>query len=357
MLLCVGDLIEDVVVWLPGPVALGSDTEVRITRERGGSAANVAAATVRAGGQARFVGQLGDDELAHRLLHGLAVTGVDVVARHGGRTGTIIVLVDDRGEILGAATLAHDVTATREAEERLLAERNLLHAVMNGTTNAHLVYLDRDFNFIHVNYCYAASCGFRPEEMIGKNHFTLYPNQENEAIFRRVRDTGDPFEVMRFTSRTGAFEAFEGLAAAPGIYLKPAVTETSVTLTAVARVTVALAAGWNAVSLPIEPADPAVESGLAATGREEPFQWLLLAALVSDILDGLIARSFGLVSELGARLDSIADALTMGAAAYGVVRLQPEFVHAHGAWMVLVLGLYIPPYLVGWYRQAAALIG
>jgi hypothetical protein len=24
---------------------------------------------------------------------------------------------------------------------------------------------------------------------------------------------------------------------------------------------------------------------------------------------------------------------------------------------VLTLGLYIPPYLVGWYRQAAALIG
>ena len=25
--------------------------------------------------------------------------------------------------------------------------------------------------------------------------------------------------------------------------------------------------------------------------------------------------------------------------------------------IVLLLGLYIPPYLVGWYRQAAALIG
>jgi CDP-diacylglycerol--glycerol-3-phosphate 3-phosphatidyltransferase len=49
---------------------------------------------------------------------------------------------------------------------------------------------------------------------------------------------------------------------------------------------------------------------------------------VSDILDGLIARSFGFVSELGARLDSIADALTMSAAAYG-------------AWVVLVLGLWV----------------
>jgi signal transduction histidine kinase len=28
--------------------------------------------------------------------------------------------------------------------------------------------------------------------MVGKNHFDLYPNKENEAIFRKVRDTGVP---------------------------------------------------------------------------------------------------------------------------------------------------------------------
>lgn len=98
MLLCVGDLIEDVVVWLPGPVALRSDTVARITRQRGGSAANVTAAAVRSGGRARFVGQLGDDELAHRLVHGLASTGVEVIVRHGGRTGSIVVLVEPTGE-------------------------------------------------------------------------------------------------------------------------------------------------------------------------------------------------------------------------------------------------------------------
>ena len=126
MILCVGDLIEDVVVWLPGPVALGSDTEVRITRERGGSAANVAAAAVRAGGAARFVGQLGDDELAHRLLHGLAVAGVDVVVRHGGRTGSIIVLVDAAGE----RTMLTDRAAATElaaAEPAWLDGVDVLH--------------------------------------------------------------------------------------------------------------------------------------------------------------------------------------------------------------------------------------
>jgi sugar/nucleoside kinase (ribokinase family) len=126
MLLCVGDLIEDVVVWLPGPVALGSDTVVRITRERGGSAANAAAAAVRTGGRSRFVGQLGDDELAHRLLHGLALTGVDVVARHGGRTGSIVVLVDSSGE----RTMLTDRAAATElaaAEPEWLDDVDVLH--------------------------------------------------------------------------------------------------------------------------------------------------------------------------------------------------------------------------------------
>jgi PAS domain S-box-containing protein len=75
---------------------------------------------------------------------------------------------------------------------RALKELDILQAVMNGASNSHLVYLDRDFNFVRVNETYAHTCGYRPEQMIGKNHFVLYPHAENEAIFARVRDTGKP---------------------------------------------------------------------------------------------------------------------------------------------------------------------
>jgi PAS domain S-box-containing protein len=85
---------------------------------------------------------------------------------------------------------------SEQAGERLARERDLLQAVMNGAKNAHLVYLDRDFNFVRVNEAYAGTCGYRPEEMIGKNHFALYPHPENEAIFRRARDTGTAVEYQ-----------------------------------------------------------------------------------------------------------------------------------------------------------------
>jgi PAS domain S-box-containing protein len=73
-------------------------------------------------------------------------------------------------------------------------EKEVLQSVMNGAKNSHLVYLDREFNFVRVNETYARSCGYAPQEMIGKNHFVLYPHAENEAIFSRVRDTGGPVE-------------------------------------------------------------------------------------------------------------------------------------------------------------------
>lgn len=78
----------------------------------------------------------------------------------------------------------------------------LLESVMN-TTDVMLVYLDLDFNFVWVNQAYADTCKMSPDEMAGKNHFVLYPHAENEAIFRRVRDTGQsvffrdrPFEFL-----------------------------------------------------------------------------------------------------------------------------------------------------------------
>lgn len=80
----------------------------------------------------------------------------------------------------------------RNIQYALQKEKSILQEVMNGSEKIHLVYLDRDFNFVRVNEAYAKTCGYTPEEMIGKNHFALYPGEEVEAIFKRVRDTGVP---------------------------------------------------------------------------------------------------------------------------------------------------------------------
>lgn len=87
--------------------------------------------------------------------------------------------------------IIRDATDRKLAEQALHRERGLLDVVMQAT-DVMLVYLDRDFNLVWVNHAYAETCRMRPGELIGKNHFALYPHAENQAIFSRVRDTGEP---------------------------------------------------------------------------------------------------------------------------------------------------------------------
>lgn len=98
MLVTIGDLVEDVVVHLGGPINVASDTDVVVTRRRGGSAANMAATTARLGHPARFIGQVGDDATGDSVVADLRSEGVDVRVRRSGRTGTIVCLVDTTGE-------------------------------------------------------------------------------------------------------------------------------------------------------------------------------------------------------------------------------------------------------------------
>lgn len=99
VLACLGDLVEDVVVRLAGPVNVASDTHARISRRRGGSAANVAVQAAALGHPARLLGQVGADAIGTALLEEVAGEGVDTtMVRRGGSTGTIVALVDDHGE-------------------------------------------------------------------------------------------------------------------------------------------------------------------------------------------------------------------------------------------------------------------
>ncbi|MBS3819947.1 PAS domain S-box protein [bacterium] len=71
-------------------------------------------------------------------------------------------------------------------------EKGKVLEVIMENTDFHLAYLDVDFNFIKVNSAYARGSGHSKEELIGKNHFDLFPNKENQKIFEWVRDQGKP---------------------------------------------------------------------------------------------------------------------------------------------------------------------
>ncbi|MCL5957772.1 MAG: PAS domain S-box protein [Chloroflexi bacterium] len=120
------------------------------------------------------------------------------------------------GTLLGYLLLLREVTErkrTEEERERLLAqgggerqnpeelartlekERDTLQAIMEST-HTQLAYLDAQLNFVRVNSAYAQGSGYSKEALIGRNHFELFPNPENQAIFERVRETGQPVEFQ-----------------------------------------------------------------------------------------------------------------------------------------------------------------
>jgi sugar/nucleoside kinase (ribokinase family) len=98
LIVCVGDLIDEIAVRLDAPWRRGSDAAAQITRRRGGSAANVAVAAVAAGGAARFIGAVGSDATAEALEAALLRAGVEPLLQRGGRSASIVVVVEPDGE-------------------------------------------------------------------------------------------------------------------------------------------------------------------------------------------------------------------------------------------------------------------
>jgi len=97
VLVCVGDLLEEVLVSLRSDPVRGGDANVRAARVRGGSAANVAAITAELGGHPRFVGQVGDDHVGHTLVEDLRRRGVAVHPSFAGGTGVIVTMIGRGG--------------------------------------------------------------------------------------------------------------------------------------------------------------------------------------------------------------------------------------------------------------------
>jgi PAS domain S-box-containing protein len=95
--------------------------------------------------------------------------------------------------IIGEALYKFDVESELRKNYDLLKENNELLENVFSNIHVMIAYLDTEFNFVRVNRTYAEADGRLPEFYSGRNHFALYPNEENEAIFRRVVETGEPY--------------------------------------------------------------------------------------------------------------------------------------------------------------------
>jgi phosphatidylglycerophosphate synthase len=89
---------------------------------------------------------------------------------------------------------------------------------------------------------------------------------------------------------------------------------------------------------------------LAWNGLEHLFLACLIAALVSDIVDGQIARRLNLASELGARLDSWADLLTYTSIPLATYWLRPDLVLTQRMAFIAAVASYAIPVIIGFLK-------
>ncbi len=88
-------------------------------------------------------------------------------------------------------------------------------------------------------------------------------------------------------------------------------------------------------------------------GRQDVFRILLALSLFTDAIDGFLARRFKVTSRFGARVDSIADDLTMAAAIVAIILFHPSFLEHELAFVIPVFVVYLLQMIAALLRYKA----
>ena len=99
-ILCIGDVMLDVVIRINTEVNYGSDTPAKISTHGGGAAANVASWLAFSNHEVQLVSRVGDDPAGTAVMAELDKLGVQHgnIVIQGAQTGVVAVLVDKTGE-------------------------------------------------------------------------------------------------------------------------------------------------------------------------------------------------------------------------------------------------------------------
>jgi cardiolipin synthase len=93
-----------------------------------------------------------------------------------------------------------------------------------------------------------------------------------------------------------------------------------------------------------------VLAALAVMERGEAFLWLFIALAITDWLDGKLAILLRQKSEIGARLDSWADAALYCALLFGCLWLHSDSLHAELGWILAAVTSYAVSTIAGLWK-------
>jgi phosphoserine phosphatase RsbU/P len=115
--------------------------------------------------------------------------------RKGWASSTKMPWRDDNGKIIGTFGLTRDVTATKEAEEKLTEERNLLRTIIDHLPSR-LYVKDKSFRYVLNNKSHLAMLGAKTQEdALGQTTLDFFPGERGQQALsddRQVLERGVP---------------------------------------------------------------------------------------------------------------------------------------------------------------------
>ena len=90
--------------------------------------------------------------------------------------------------------------------------------------------------------------------------------------------------------------------------------------------------------------------GLALTGLSGYIGMVLIICLISDALDGHMARRLNQVTDFGGKFDSLADNLLILSAVIWILMFKPVVLEDHSLLCLLAICTYITSLAVGWIK-------
>ncbi len=118
-------------------------------------------------------------------------------------------ILNAAGQIIGASSIARDITRRKEAEEELKQTSAYLENVFNSSPDA-IVIVDQHGKLIKWNKMAAETYGYAFEELQGKSSFDFYADRDQlERMLQHLRQHGSVRSQTLMTKKDGSVAPFE----------------------------------------------------------------------------------------------------------------------------------------------------
>ncbi len=128
-------------------------------------------------------------ENLERIARGETVRHYDTVRKRKDGTlvdtaVTISPIRDNLGKVVGASTIARDITERKRAEEQVLLQATALETAANA-----MLITDRAGTILWTNPAFSALTGYGPEEVIGRDPRILKSDKHDESFYKDLWST------------------------------------------------------------------------------------------------------------------------------------------------------------------------